>query len=408
MKTIWITLAAVLVILVGGCVPATSTPVEFSPDSVHTQVAETLVAEITLSAGSTAVARLTELARPTATDFPFLLTRLPTSTAVPPSPAPSTSTPTPTPTEEPTATETPAPCDSAALLSESPAQGNALLPPGASFRKTWLLLNQGRCIWSPDYLLVFSSGDWMGDNVFIPLPGFVPPGDTVEITARLTAPLASGSYRSEWWLENSEGEAFGVGPAGTDPLVVDLRVSQAVLSGRYPLDFAADLCAALWDSSEGSLECAGSGDLPGAASLAVASRTGEGFVGLLEAPVLETRREDEPALWFRADGLWGSWIRGEYPPLFINQGHHFVAEFGCMAGNRNCEALFTLDYRLPSGITRSLGVWEESFDNRTTFIDIDLSGLAGQWVELVLTVTNRSRTGPSEAFLFVPRVERRN
>jgi hypothetical protein len=152
----------------------------------------------------------------------------------------------------------------------------------------------------------------------------------------------------------------------------------------------------------------GTGDLPGAASIAAAGRTGEAFVGLLGAPNLETRSEDEPALWFRTDGNRGSWIRGEYPPLFINQGHHFVAEFGCMAGSRNCEALFTLDYRLPNGSTRSLGTWEESFDNRTTFIDRDLSDLAGQWVELILTVTNRSRSGFSEAFLFVPRVERRN
>lgn len=406
-KTLWMALAALGLLWLAGCGQGTPTPDEFEIDSVHTQAAQTVIADLTLSAGETAVALLTELARPTTTDFPFLLTRLPTSTPAPPPATPAPPEPggppiEPTPPPEPTGT--PVRCDLAALQGESPA-GEITLPPGSRFRKSWRLVNQGGCAWNTDYLLLFSSGDWMGDQVIVPMPSVVLPGESVELTAQLTAPQVNGLYRSVWWLQNFAGEPFGIGPQGDAPLEVVVRVAQLVPQSRFPLDFARALCTALWESSEGGIDCAGAGFQDGASLTASGPLGSGGSVGLHEFPRLETRREDEPALQIQFGAGRGSWVRGQYPPFNVSRGQRLIMEFGCAEANFGCEAALRIEYRLANGLVRTLGVWEEVYDNRTTRIDIDLSALAGQWVEFIFTLDNESPEGDTTAILFVPRVE---
>ena len=47
------------------------------------------------------------------------------------------------------------------------------LSAGEVFTKTWRLQNRGTCTWTPDYMLVYTSGDQMGSTTAVRLPGNV-------------------------------------------------------------------------------------------------------------------------------------------------------------------------------------------------------------------------------------------
>jgi hypothetical protein len=73
------------------------------------------------------------------------------------------------------------------------------LDPGEVFTKTWRVRNLGTCIWE-GVTLVPSSGENTGGSVIdVPRTKL---GETIEISARMTAPTESGRYRSEWLFSN--------------------------------------------------------------------------------------------------------------------------------------------------------------------------------------------------------------
>jgi hypothetical protein len=151
------------------------------------------------------------------------LAAIPTDTPVP------TSTPTPTPTITPTPTETftPTPTeelpteevcfDEATFIDDVTIPDGTELEPGASFTKTWRLLNAGTCTWNPNYKLVFVSGAQMsGPDTQQLINLDVPPGASIDVSVDLVAPGSTGTYRGDWALRNAAGVRFGIGPgAGT-------------------------------------------------------------------------------------------------------------------------------------------------------------------------------------------------
>ena len=143
----------------------------------------------------------------------------------------------PVPTIVPTvaATERPAPVstsqgcsDSAAFVRDVSILDGSAMAPGTTFTKTWRLKNTGSCTWDSGYLVSYISGTTMTQQ-----PGYwivhqgqtVPPGQTVDISVGMTAPVASGNYGSYWGLKKENGQLMPVqGGANGNSFYVKIRV----------------------------------------------------------------------------------------------------------------------------------------------------------------------------------------
>jgi hypothetical protein len=219
----------------------------------------------------------------------------------------------------------------------------------------------------------------------------VRPGEVVDVSLFLTAPDLPGEYQGAWMLRNNFGDMFGVGLQGETPLQVFVEVDRYEHNPNYAYDFAANYCSASWLSAGGILTCSGSSANP------------DGSAILLTNPALETRQEDELALWLRPNQASDGWISGQYPPYRVRDGDHFVAEVGCLDDSQGCDVGFQLNYQA-GGTLRRLGSWREVFDGQVTSINLDLSFLAGQSVSFILETVNNGRASRADAYWFVPHI----
>ena len=101
---------------------------------------------------------------------------------------------------------------------------DSTIVPGQIFSKTWRLQNAGSCQWTASYAVVFFSGDLLGAARVNSLPEAVQPGQTVDITVDMVAPLDSGAYQGNWELSDPQGALFGLGPDGNAPFWVRIQV----------------------------------------------------------------------------------------------------------------------------------------------------------------------------------------
>ncbi len=318
---------------------------------------------------------------------------------------PATSTPVPSATSGaifvPTATtgvviptSTTAPvtrCDWAQFVADITVPDNASIPSNTTFKKTWRIKNIGTCSWSRDYELVFVTGEAMTSTRTIKLPGRVDPGQTVDISIDLTSPNGLGTYRGEWLLRNPNGVRFGLGNNASSPVGVQIRVIPKANS-NYTYDFAANYCAARWESAAGPLTCS-------------SPASNNGYVQYLTAVELENRSENEPTLVTRINNNRSGWISATYPEMTIRDGQRFVAWLGCLDNSAGCDVTFKLQFINANGNLRTLATWDETYDGSITKVDFDLSSEAGKRVQFVLYVENNGGTASSaNAFWFVPSI----
>jgi hypothetical protein len=162
-----------------------------------------------------------------------------------PTPAP-TNTPPATPTlPPPTATNTTAPTNTSAVVVNScdiAAAGNPIdvtipdgtqMAPGQNFTKTWRLQNAGTCTWTTSYSVAYFSGEAMSATQNIPFPNEVAPGQSVNISVDMIAPLNPGTYQGNWKLRNASNTYFGIGSVGT-PFWVSITVVGSLTAGPSP------------------------------------------------------------------------------------------------------------------------------------------------------------------------------
>jgi len=167
----------------------------------------------------------------------------PTQTPLPPTAIP-TSTPIPaTNTPLPTATAVTY-CDWVSFVKDVTIPDGSILEPNENFSKTWRLKNRGTCAWTSDYTLVFTSGTQMGGTTAVRLPGYVAPGQTVDVSVPLTAPDKKGEYVGYWMLRNASGTLFGYGDNANQAFYVDIKVKvtdlpHGTVTGEicYPSEF---------------------------------------------------------------------------------------------------------------------------------------------------------------------------
>ncbi|MBN1452226.1 MAG: hypothetical protein JW963_14520 [Anaerolineales bacterium] len=151
------------------------------------------------------------------TQTPLPPTTIPTST-----PVPATNTPLPTVT-------TVSYCDWVSFVKDVTIPDGTAFGPGETFTKTWRLKNRGTCTWTPDYMLVFTSGEAMGGTTAVRLPGYVSPGQTVDVSVTLTAPDPSGKHIGYWMLRNPSGALFGYGDKANQAFYVEIRTKKTDL-----------------------------------------------------------------------------------------------------------------------------------------------------------------------------------
>lgn len=282
-------------------------------------------------------------------------------------------------------------CNWAQLVEDVTIPDGSVIGPGTRFTKTWKVKNIGTCAWTREYSVVFSNGKRMeGTNAR--LPSRVNPGETINISIDMQAPDTEGDYTGEWMIKTPEDNRFGTGGNARNPLTVEIEVDERASGVVY--DFIINYCAAEWENKSTELDCPGTeGD-------------DDGFVVRVNDPALESRLENEPALWTQPENIEDGLIQGTYPAYTVEAGDHFRATIGCLAGYDRCKVMFQLKYQIGNNDIRTLGSWDEVYDGNTTRIDIDLTSLAGEKVKFILIVKADGTSRDDAAFWLVPQISR--
>lgn len=125
-------------------------------------------------------------------------------------------------------TPTSAACTNAAsFVADVTAPDNSQVLANTTFVKTWRIKNNGTCTWDGRYHLVHAGGPTLGAVVeTLQMPASVAPGQTVDLSLTMLAPVTPGSYQSDWKLRTPQGSFFGVGSSSA-PLWVKINVVSA-------------------------------------------------------------------------------------------------------------------------------------------------------------------------------------
>ena len=290
-----------------------------------------------------------------------------------------------TPVGSTPATPTPASassCDRAQFVSDVSVPDGTTFAPNFSFAKTWRLQNVGTCTWTTAYSLVFVSGDRMSAPSPVFLPQTVVPNQTVDVGVNLVSPPTAGEYRGYWELADPSGAVFGIGANANSPFYVDIIVSGTTTT-TTAYDFAANVCMAQWMSGAGTLPCPGT------------DGNSRGFVLKVTNPQLENgNTSTSPGLITFPQNTYNGYIRGIYPAFTVQSGDHFQSIVNCAYGATTCFVTFRLDYQVNGGIVQTFWSVAEKYDGLYSTANLDLTPLAGQSVNFILTVyANGSPTG---------------
>lgn len=144
----------------------------------------------------------------------------------------ATAAPTPQPTLTPDILTTPGPLYKAGPVTDVTYIDNTEVQPGTAFIKTWRIQNSGTAAWTPNFKVVFFSGDAMGGPASQSLGKTVAPGQSIDISISLVAPANQATIRGNWMLETDGGIRFGIGVNADAPFWVQIvtRNSFAVTS----------------------------------------------------------------------------------------------------------------------------------------------------------------------------------
>jgi hypothetical protein len=369
------------------------------------------------------VATITKTPTPTQTSIP-MLTAFPTLTPLPT----STATKIPTATTwyyypgggvipPPGSWVTPAnqiPCLAAELVRDITLPNGTNLPRNTDFVKVWRIENTGSCTWDPK--LYFAPVGFVGGSPKVdPFGGSpiqigekVKPGKTIDVAVSLTTPDRDGSFKGQWVFTDKQ-EVFG-NKGATKPFTVNINVYQTISNPVY--DFTVNACVATWTSNvrwiknqarlgEGtsSLPCNGKQNNP------------VGFIRRVSEPVTEAgAATDKSGIWENPPFVNGGITQGVFPALLILSGDKVSAYVGCLDDNTECNVTFGLKYRvitLPYSVTEEGAITRDQvFDGAIGSLEVDLSslGLAGKYVEFVLSVKANNDSRQNAAVWISPTI----
>jgi len=99
-------------------------------------------------------------------------------------------------------------CPSFAFIKDVTIPDFSVMEPGATFEKTWRVLNDGDCAWPEGTELAFESGERLGAPASVAV-GALAPGERLNISAAMKAPTKEGVYEGVWAMRDDAGETFG-------------------------------------------------------------------------------------------------------------------------------------------------------------------------------------------------------
>lgn len=361
---------------------------------VETVAAATISALFTQTGYQTQAAQMTQEALvsstpwPTNTPFPTF-TPIFTATSVPP-----TITPVP-----PTATPIPIPCNASKFMGDVTIEDWSVLFAGEEFTKTWQVKNVGTCSWTKDYKIFFYSGDKLEAPDAVAFPKVVNPGETVNLSVDMVTPNDIGKYTGSWMLKSANGAVFGVGSNYNVPMTVNIKVNDVprLKDPDAVYDFTKNYCEATWRTNDGILKCP---------STKLDFKNGS--ITRTYSPVLEGGyRDDEGALITVPASGDGGWIRGKFPGRQIKSGDYFATTLSCGNNQAKCSVTFELLYNVVGNNQQySLGKWVKDYGDPKIKVLVDLSGLAGEQVNLYLKVTNNGNSTDDMAMWLAARITR--
>lgn len=310
-------------------------------------------------------------------------------------------------------------CNQGQFIDDLSIPDGSRMRPGENFTKTWRIKNSGACTWTPDYAVVFDSGTAMGAPASVRFAQAVGPGATVDISIPMTAPPTPGRVRGNWKLQSAGGERFGLGNDGKDAFYVEIEVIAATQARTNTppapatatnrpgatltatpratsliLDMAARYCEAEWRSGGGILTCPGK------------ETDAAGFVLRQDQPKLQDGQVwQKPGLVLMPQNVHNGAVSGRFPSFKVAVGDHFRATIGCAEGKNNCNVLFQLNYRVNGGPVQNFGQWDMAYANRPVEINMSLTPMANQNIELVLAVIANGPADGDWAVWVNPRVE---
>jgi len=226
----------------------------------------------------------------------------------------------------------------------------------------------------------------------IGLPGNTNPGQTVDISLRMTAPVNDGAYEGYWRLRNAAGASFGIGAQAQGAFWVKIRVAGPSY-GAY--DFARRYCEAVWENNDRELPCPGS------------EGESKGYVIEVEDAVMENGNiQDDAGLLTVPRDAYNGVITGRYPAVKVQDGDHFKARVNCSHKAFSCNVIFSVSYQIGDGSIKSLGRWNEAYEGKFYSIDLDLSSLEGSNVKFILSVASNGPFNQDRGLWVGPHISR--
>jgi hypothetical protein len=205
----------------------------------------------------------------------------------------------------------------------------------------------------------------------VPIPTAVAPGQTVDVSMLMRAPIKPGNYRGNFKFQNAAGVQFGLGRDKENPFWVEINVQESITT----FDFVERICSAQWLSGAGTLPCPGrEGDSRGS------------VIGVNKPKLENGVIDDKPGLLTLPQRAENGFIIGIYPSYLVQSGDRFQSIVNCEAGAENCLVVFRLDYQSGSDSIQTFWAFVEQYEGISYQADLDLSPLAGQEVKFILSV----------------------
>lgn len=304
----------------------------------------------------------------------------------------------PTFTPEGTTDDTQAPCDQVKFVKDVTIPDDMELEPGEQFKKTWRLQNSGSCPWTIGYLLYFDSGDALGGLASLDLTSeVIQPGETLDVSVDLIAPLETGSYEGNWKIRNVKGEGFGIGEY-SKAFWVKINV---VEGAGMMLDFNIRAAEAAWGSGTLPVDYI---DLGGKIlTFDYQSEPEDAFVALQDNQFLEGGRVSGILLTTYPPVGKGNYIIGRFPDYKVNAGDLLFGRVGLIAndtgvcGNGDVDYLINLMVEGDPATLVTLLEWNEICDDRVKSFEIDLDDYKGDTVQLFLVVVANNNSSNNQA-----------
>lgn len=116
-------------------------------------------------------------------------------------------------------------CDSISNIKDVNYPDGSIVESGEAFNKTWSMQNTGTCTWTSGYRVALISALDYSVMESYSLNQVVTPGNTVNITVPVRAPLNEGAETYYYMLVNESGKVFGFGENSEKPFWVNFRIS---------------------------------------------------------------------------------------------------------------------------------------------------------------------------------------